>query len=235
MPIYLSTPTVSNAVDRLAESSASSKVADFLIFKRALVIARLEAVANDEPEPTSIVTGLRSKAFVQAINEFTSCYQTNDRNSDNPYYVPFGSRRDKTLGYRTIKFPSNGSSDTVNRWQGEASKPLEYVVGTSPKEYRLVNKSQAELEEFFLIKGAQKHFSGKKPLLVDAAIWWFRFSDLEERFREEPTEEQLATGFIEDVGLTETELSAFFLPINTAETETQPDLEVNTTENQEGA
>lgn len=213
MAIYLSQQALKEAVERLSISSASSSLADYLIFKRALKIAIELAKAQGNPEPDSVVTGTRAAAFVQAIEEFTLRVPRNTtepKEMNNPYYVPFGSKRDDTLGYRTRKFPSNGSSDTISRWQSRSAKPLTFVPETSPKAYRFEQRTKKELEEFFIVKNAIEHFSGEKPGLLDTAIWWFRFTDLEKIFGSEPTADQLTKEFIKDFDLTEIEESALF-------------------------
>ncbi|HEY0770506.1 MAG TPA: hypothetical protein VGD31_09250 [Sphingobacteriaceae bacterium] len=212
MSLYLSQQTLKEAVDRLAICAAQSSLADYLIFKRALKIAESKARSAREPIPDVVVTGTKAAAFVQAIEEFalTPRDEADSKSIENPYYVPFGSKRDRTLGYRTLKFPSNGSSDTVSRWQSRSAKPLTLVPDTSPKSYRFEQRTKKELEEFFGVKGATSNYSGEKPRLLDTAIWWFRSTNLEDRFGNEPTVEQLQQGFIEDFGLTETEISALF-------------------------
>lgn len=213
MPSYLSQQTLKEAIERLSNSSATSSLADFLIFKRALRIAAEESRATGRQEPTSVVTGIKAATFVQAIEELTMRVPrggTEGKEMDNPYYLPFGAKRDKTLGYRTWKYPSNGSSDTASRWQSRPAPPLTLVPGTSPKEFKFQPRTAKELQEFFIVKSGTENFSGEKPRLLDSAIWWFRFADLAERFGYEPTEEQLKQAFLDDFGLSDTEITALF-------------------------
>lgn len=213
MAVYLSQQTLKEAVDRLSISAVQSSLADYLIFKRALKNAKYAAREASDPEPSSVVTGMRSEPFVRAIEEFTLRVppgSEDPRTLDNPYFLPFASKRDTTLGYRTRKYPSNGSSDTVSRWQSRAAKPLSLVPGTSPKAFQFEQRSREELAEFFSVKSAQEHFSGEKPRLVDTAVWWFRFIDLEERFGGNLSPEQLVQGFVDDLDLSDQEISALF-------------------------
>jgi hypothetical protein len=213
MPLYLSQQTLKQAIDRLSVSAATSSLADYLIFKRAFKLSVDEARAAGRPEPTGVVTGTKASIFVQAIEELTlriTRGSADPKEIENPYYLPFESKRDRTLGYRTSKYPSNGSSDTASRWQARGAPPLTLVAGTSPKEFKFEQRSERELGEFFVVKGATEHFSGEKPRLLDAAVWWFRFTDLAERFDGEPDEEQLVQAFLADFGLTEGEISALF-------------------------
>src|SRR5205823_2515675 len=128
----------------------------------------------------------------------------------HPYYSPFGAARDSGRGYKSIKYPSNGPADTASRWQSRGSRPLTLVEGTSPKEFRIEDRTQDELQDFFNVKSGQEHFSGEKPRLLDAAIWWFRSADLDNRFGEEPSPQQLIAAFVGDVGLSEIEASGLF-------------------------
>jgi hypothetical protein len=84
-------------------------------------------------------------------------------------------------------------------------------------QYRFEPRSQRDLEAFFIIKGAKEHFSGEKPRLLDTAMWWFRFADVEARFSGEPTPEQLVQAFIEDLNLTDVEISALFEQVETGD------------------
>lgn len=213
MPLFLSTQTIKGAVDRLSGAATRISFTDFLIFKRALQISKLEARMNGKPEPDTVVTGTKSKSFVQSIEELTLRVPrgTSDpKDINHPYYLPFGSQTDPTHGYRSSKYPSNGSSDTVSRWQSRSTTPIVLVPGTSPKEYKFVFRSKKELEAFF-IKGVSDSGVNEKPNIIDAAIWWFRFSDLESKLTTtSPTDKDLVKGFIEDTGLSDEEIAGLF-------------------------
>src|SRR5262245_6537325 len=99
MPLYLSQQTLKESVERLTTCTATSSLADYLIFKRALKVATQAALAAKRPPPTAVVTGMKASAFVQAIEEFTLRIprgRVDPKNIENPYYVPFGSKRDGT-------------------------------------------------------------------------------------------------------------------------------------------
>ena len=173
MGSYLSRGTIREAVDRLGSSRAKSALTDYLVFKRALVIAN----ENADAPVRAVVTGTQAPDFQAAIDELTSVAEGDDR----PYYAPFGARRDQGRGYKSKKYPSNGPSDTASRWASRPSYPLEHVAGTSPKEFRPVKRSADELEGFLLIDGRNSdECSGEKPRLVDLAIWLHRERPLQE-------------------------------------------------------
>lgn len=204
MPKYISKDTIQEAVERLSVCSASSSLGDYLIFKRAAVLAGLENRKTKSESQPRVVTGTKSKTFVTAIDEFSA---TGAGTNLPPYFLPFGAKRDKTSGYRTPKFPSNGSSDTASRWQSRESKPIVLVGGTSPKTFVIERRSAKQLAEFFLAQnGSPSSFSGEKPSLLDTAVWWFRNTE----FNEEPSYEALTQKLVNDLGLNSEELSGLF-------------------------
>ena len=125
MTSYLSPATIKAAVDRLGESRAQSSLLDYLIFKRALLHTQAEGSGS------TVVTGTKSQPYVKAIDELSRVADPTE--SDRPYFSPFGARREPGRGFKTKKYPSNGSSDTVSRWQSNPARPIEFVPDTSPK------------------------------------------------------------------------------------------------------
>jgi hypothetical protein len=206
MTSYLSPETIRDAVARLGESRAQSALVDYLIFKRALVLANQDATRGDVV--SQVKTGTKAEHFVAAIEELTGVADASD--SSRPYFSPFGSRRDTGRGYKSKKYPSNGSSDTVSRWGSRPDRPLEVVPGTSPKEFVLVPRSADELARFFLIDGAAANSSGKKPYLSDLAIWWLRDTDLDATFDSEPDLDALVEVTTKDLDLSPTEIAGLF-------------------------
>lgn len=168
MTSYLSPATIRAAVDRLGESRAQSALVDYLIFKRALVIT------GGDPASAAVVTGLKSEPYVQAIDELANVA---DPASERPFFSPFGYRRDTGRGFKSKKYPSNGPSDTVNRWQARPARPVELVPDTSPKAFRPVDRNADELAGFFLVAEGSAGAT-EKPRLIDLAIWLHRASDV---------------------------------------------------------
>ncbi len=213
MPIFVSARTLKDVIDRLSVAAVTASLADYLIFKRALQISRQQTNKERSKEPTSVVTGMKSAPFVQAIEEQTLRVPADTENNnvvENRYYVPFASKRDNTLGYRSQKYTSNGPSDTVSRWQSRTIKPLVLVADSKPKAYAVGKLSVEKLEAFFLVKGAQNNFSGEKPGLLDTAVWWLRFTNLEEIFGANPSDADLVKFFVDQFALTKTEIDALF-------------------------
>lgn len=167
MTSFLSQATIRGAVDRLGQSRALSALVDYLIFKRALVI---------DPADGSVVTGTKSEPYVQAIDELAKV--ADPSTSDRPYFSPFGARRDTGRGYKSKKYPSNGPSDTVSRWQSKPDRPIDLVPDTSPKAFRPVERNAEELASFFLVSAGTAGAT-ERPRLLDVAIWFHRTTDLE--------------------------------------------------------
>lgn len=214
---YLSQETIKGAVDRLGTSRAQSALCDFLVFKRALIRAnevsdRTEVSATIKgssvrgPAVTAVVTGTRAEHYVAAIADLAGVADPDA--SERPFFSPFGARRDKGRGYRSKKYPSNGPSDTVTRWGTRPARPLELVPDTSPKEFALIERSPAELQDFFLIEGSNSGSSGEKPRLIDLAIWLHRAMPVPELAGDDAS--PLIELVTESLGLSEAEIDGLF-------------------------
>lgn len=207
MTSFLSPATIRSAVERLGDSRSQSALVDFLIFKRALILAR-----DENPESDSVVTGTRSTPYTSAIDRLAKVAETAD--SDRPYFSPFGARRDAGRGYKSKKYPSNGPSDTVSRWQSKADRPVDQVPGSSPKAFRPIPRSAQELESFFLISDQGSQHS-EKPYLVDLAIWYLRGTETSaiEALELDPTQQaqKLVALTSDELGLSAIEREALFI------------------------
>ncbi|MFI1014170.1 hypothetical protein [Streptomyces sp. NPDC020965] len=221
MPLYLASSVVKAAVERLGVSSTNASLGDYLIFKRALENRKSEAAdpaPDGDGEALGIVTGTRSTYYVQAIREMALIGAVSGSTPPGPeladgtppFFLPFGAKRETTRGYRSHKFPSNGSSDTISRWQARGTTPFQLIPDSKPKAYRFVARSAQQLELFFAVKKAQHNFSGKRPSILDTAVWWFRSTDLAERFPGQPSDEELVAAAVADLGLTPAELEGLF-------------------------
>lgn len=202
MTSHLSPATIKAAVERLGDSRGQSILLDYLIFKRALLIAgQADGAAN-------VVTGTKSAPYVTAIDELSRVADPSE--SELPYFSPFGSRRDKGRGFKSKKYPSNGPSDTVARWQSRADRPIDFVPNTSPKAFVPVARSATELDGFLLV-AARPGGPTDKPRLSDLAIWYHREADLEPlRSEGSITLAALAEATVAALGLDDVELSGLF-------------------------
>ncbi len=207
-PSYLSAETLRDAVNHLGDSDAKATIADWLVFKRALVLTR-----QDAPASLAVETGLENKPFQLAIAQVTGRFPPGAPvGSGQPFFSPFAYRRDGKSGFKGTSYPSNGPSDTIGRWQSRAETPLQIVPGSKPKRYEFAPRTPSTLREFFLGKSASD-----PPTLLDVARWWFRFTDLTTRFGHDPTKKELGDQFLVEMGLSPEEAAAVFAPLTPAE------------------
>jgi len=226
--MFLSDATLSTAVSRLGENHGRPRLGDYLIFRRALVRTTVPdtptngALASDAPipppgvtaptsEPVLVRTGLTSPPFVYAVDELALCvpHDNLDAWAQQPYFIPFGAKKTPASGYKTYKFPSNGTDNTADNWQTKPFTPVVLQRGTSPREWEVVSGSAEELETFLLFPPAARH-ALEKPRLFDAACWWLRFWN----FDTPPTEVGLVERFTSDLRLTDLEVAALFAPVS---------------------
>jgi hypothetical protein len=205
MPLFLQAPQIKESVSRLASSRAQSRLLDYLIFKRALV---LSTVVGSSEEPR-VTTGLKSVPFQQAIHEWAQVADQDQSQTPNFFFNPFGSKRDQTGGYRAYKYRSNGPSDTVNGWQGGEAAPFVYVRGTSPKAYTFVEISPDHMRRFLLTSSNDQAHA--LPHLSDVAVWWLRARDLETLgLSADSSLTELVAVLTEEVSMTQAERESIF-------------------------
>jgi hypothetical protein len=190
MAVFVSAARLRGAVERLAGSRATQRLVDFLILKRAM-----QSGGTD-----SVRLSTRDEIFTQSIGDLMKCAPP-DRSDwqGQPLINVFGTGRHGDKGYRSQKYYSNGTAVTVPRWG------MMEIVSEGPRIVRLQATYENGLEDFLLVGSG-----GPKPRLLDAAVWYFRFHDLEDRFGSTPTEEQIVRGFVQDLGLTDAEVQALF-------------------------
>lgn len=222
--MYLSESTLSAAVGRLGASRGRPRLGDYLIFRRALARTinpwspsngALASTAPIPPEdadltvrPGLVRTGIRSAPFVYAVDELALCVPHDALGEwpHQPYFIPFGAK--PGYGYKTEKFPSNGSDNTADNWQTQPFTPVKLEPRTRPREWEVVSGTAEELETFLLFSASRDQ--PDKPRLFDAACWWLRFFS----FDDPPTEESIVQRFIDDLGLPELEVGAIFEPLS---------------------
>jgi len=202
VPLYVSAESVAESLGRLQHSSAQSRLCEFLIGLRALALSGSDHVQVAESIPQ----------FVKALDELTACAPKGVSTTfdGEPYINPFGTARGQATGraYKARRFPSHGPSNTMHGWATQQDRPFDIITDTRPKGIRRRAVTQEQLRRFFLLKGAGLD---ERPRLLDAAVWYFRATDLDARFGAEPTEEQLAAAFVDDVALTSDDVDALFV------------------------
>ncbi|WP_131820951.1 hypothetical protein [Mycobacterium intracellulare] len=136
--------------------------------------------------------------FIQAIEEFTLWDATME---GTPYYNPFGRDAD----YKRPKFRSNGPSNTIADWASQANKPFE-ILNTRPKSIKRRALSVTQLRAFLI----QRRLEADRPRLIDAAVWFYRTTNLENDDGTVPDRRGLEARFVRDVGLSGEDVEALF-------------------------
>ncbi|WP_028047626.1 hypothetical protein [Cellulomonas sp. URHE0023] len=208
MTSYLSAESIKAALDALGISRALPALTDYLIFKRAVVI---QAGDPDFDLPQEVRTGKKSEPFLTAVREMAAWRDDLEvaPEEGSPYLKPFGYDRDKTgRGYVSHRYWSNGPSDTVNSWQFREPGLIIRVAGKSPMTFTFPETTDPEaLQRILLLGNAQIPL----PRLIDCAVWWFRFADLDAKFGvSEPSDERLVDQFVADLGLNDVEIRTLF-------------------------
>lgn len=200
--MYIDGGVIRESVDRLGKCG-STLYADFLICKRTLVLA-----STDDHQETEITTGTLSVPFKQAHLDVAGIPQHDGTGS--PFFVPFGHDRDSTVGFRSVKYPSNGVSDNINRWASRQYAPVKWVEGTAdPKKFVLVSQPKEHMAKFFKVDGQR---ADTRPFLFDAAIWWLRDSNIDDLLDEngDLVADRVTERFVAECGLTADDVDVLF-------------------------
>lgn len=157
VPLYLSAERISEALNRVGNSKAKAGLLDFLVVKRTFKLkAAPVAIAQSE------------SAYTTALNQLAG---SNTNSAPGPYVNVFAIT-DNSQGYRSAKFPSNGTNTTI---AGNSWNPIINLTNEKPRKASLRPGYEGHLERLLL-----KTSSGEdKPSLDDAAIWYHRAVDID--------------------------------------------------------
>jgi hypothetical protein len=189
MSVYLAEEELADSVRRLQDSRADSSLADFLILKRAMAINGT----------TRVELSTQDAAFTQAVSEFVQVPDGPD--GATVWFNPFGTAREVPLGYRTAKYPSNGTAVTVGHW----SEIVDVVGRERARIVEFKEGYESKLANRLLVRGDRP-----LPRLADAASWFNRATDLENILHDPTDEGELSDKFVEAVGLNEAEIAVLF-------------------------
>lgn len=197
MPRYISADRIAVAVRQLGASSATQRLIDFLIVKRTIVWSGEQRVT----------LSTKNEDFQAAMADVMSSYPVAARPANPKFASPFvnvyGTAEHSDHGFRSAKYPSNGTSVTVPRW----SKVIN-IHGTNP---RVVSLKPDYLQHLgsLLLKNA-----GALPNILDSAFWLLRASDLESFVPMVTSEADIYTRLIqahnERLGLDASEIGLLF-------------------------
>lgn len=165
MAKYVATKRLQLAVKRLGESKAQTRLNEFLILKRGIVLSpahRVRMSLNDTP-------------YIQAINDLMQCIPpTVEAMVAHPIKQPlinvYGAARRDDLGYRAEKYYSNGINSAISgtAWEGIAD-----IIEERPRVVALNPGAEERLADVMLTG-----HSTPKPRLDDSVVWFFRATDI---------------------------------------------------------
>ena len=200
MSQFLRPEVIQNAINRLVESRAKSGFTDFLILKRAL------ARSGSDSVPFS----MNDDNFTGAINELAATVPSAAGfsapvNVPGPFIKIFGTA-DAEKKYVSRKMLTNGPADTLS---GRSWAKVVSVAGSHPRKGGLQKGYEGHLVDLLL------KFGGKKPSLTDAAVWFYRATDLQSKLPASNGDgakllENLQASFANELGLTTREISELF-------------------------
>lgn len=194
MPRYLAAAEIRAARERLAASSARSRLLEFLIGLRTLSLAGTAEAAVAES----------SEQYLQALNEFSLWVPDDQQDVGSPYFNPF----DSGTGYKSPKFRSNGPGNTMHNWATQVDAPFSIDGAKRPKTITRIETTEAQLRKFLL---AGRDAVSQRPRLIDAAVWFYRETDLDKGDGAGPDRAELEEMFAAQVGLTTADIAALFL------------------------
>lgn len=193
MAKYLSERDIKLAVSRLGASAAKSRLCEFLVGLRTLTLAGTDEVAVAE----SIAE------YKQAVDELARVAPDDDHPGlGGPFFNPFGN----TAGFKSKKFPSNGPSNTMHGWETQSDAPFAINGSVRPKAIKRRPITGDQLRTFLILRNQ----AAERPRLIDAAIWYYRATDLEGANGAEPTRDELEARFQADIGLAHADIVALF-------------------------
>jgi hypothetical protein len=188
MARYLAAEEVKASVQRLQDSRADSSLVDFLILKRAMSIN----------ESSRVELSTQDHSFMQAVSEFV---QGTDAAGTPLWFNPYGTAREVPLGYRTGKYPSNGTAVTVGHW----TELVDVVDRNKARIVAFKEGYEARLAGRLLVRGDRP-----LPRLGDAAVWFYRIADLDDIAKGTVEVSDLIASFVASVGLEKTETGVLF-------------------------
>ena len=162
---FLPASYLDGVVQRLMVSRAETRLGEFLIFKRALVLRRQLEGGNN------VITGTQAVPFQRAILDWMGLVP--DPTNNDGFFNPFGTKS-AAGAYRPLKFRSNGPSDTMKRAGGVRDAPFRWIEDSSPMTFSYSPQDVDTMRKRFLSADTNRPM----PRLVDAAAWWFRSREI---------------------------------------------------------
>lgn len=161
MSLFLKPAVLAEAVDNIKVSSARSRILEFLILKRTLVL----------DDKHSVVFAESSSNYRKSISELAHVGLFAGAMLPDAFkYINVSAIDKTTTPYRSNRFTSNGPNTTVggNTW----AKVVELNTTTMPRTVNLTSDYLSQAAKFFL------HPKGKVPSIIAFAFWYYRHIDL---------------------------------------------------------
>lgn len=217
MGTFLNADTIRIAVRRLGDSLAQTGMHDFLVLKRASVLSKSPKVVLSE----------RNQPFMQAIEELTSCNEPLGAALDASWNLPpfinvFGTAKHSKGPFRSAKFTSNGPADTVSK-----SRPWQALVEVHDERPRSVTFRRDYLQHAKSVLLKAQSPSDELPRLSDAAIWFFRASDISALAASKDRKSILGgmvRTFVDALHLTKEEVALLFVDANALDESVYPEV-----------
>lgn len=217
MGTFLNADTIKIAVRRLGDSLAQTGIHDFLVLKRASVLSKSPKVILSE----------RNQHFMQAIEELTSCNEPLGAALDKTWHLPpyinvFGTAKHSKGPFRSAKFTSNGPADTVSK-----SRPWQSLVEVHDERPRSVTFLSNYLKHAKSVLLKAQSPSNELPRLTDAAIWFFRATDISTLAASKDRKGLLSSlvhEFVAALHLTKEEMALFFVDASAIDESLYPEV-----------
>ncbi len=189
--MYVSSDRLRLAVERLGKSCATQRLVDFLILKRAMVTNRSRTVALSKND-THLTSAIRNLMEIHPG-------AAEDVDIEFPYINVFGTEGHASKGYRSKKYPSNGTAVTVPNWDS--------LIKTSGQNPRVAEFKAGYLKH---LRSLMLKAHGDMPSVDDAAVWYHRSQQISEDHNTQKVCRHLVATFVLEVGLSEEERLLLF-------------------------
>jgi hypothetical protein len=197
MKRFLSAEAISASTQRLINSRARDGLVHFLLLKRALARAQNKNVPFSSNDAN----------FTGAMRDLAATYPPDigleAPSKISPFVKVFGTAG--ASKYVSGRWTTNGPADTLS---GPKWNSVIHLEKTRPRRGSLTTDYVQHLSSLLLKSG--HHL----PTLTDTAIWYHRAIDIQAHFgnvsNSEQLDECLRAAFIEDLGLTDEEISLLF-------------------------
>ncbi len=198
MPLYYpGGRTLAEAVERLSTSRAKPSLCEFLILKQAMTQG-----------DGTVTLSLGDQTYRNAVDALTRILTWAHEEPPQPYFNPFGTARERTRGWRSKKYPSNGPPVTV---PGPGWSQVIEILSQRPRRVHFTTDYLDHLPPMILRGGGPARNVEPPPLLDDCAVWLHRERPVESTgVNEQEVLDRMIETFLEQTGLSDAERVLIF-------------------------